>query len=190
MRVPTCVPALMCAGSFACCSGRVELQVSCLFVPRRYFFELLAAFASDAREAMRLKELSSPEGLDDLLAYCTRVRRTSLEVLEDFKSAQQAVPVGFLLELFRPIQPRAFSISSASEVHPGEVHLTVAVVQFATRMSTPRVGLCSSWLATLAAGTDLPMWVCRGSFKLPSDDLPLVMVGPGTLFGGGFLACL
>jgi sulfite reductase alpha subunit-like flavoprotein len=57
-------------------------------VPRRYFFELLASFATDLREAERLRELCSAEGQDDLLAYCNRMKRTSIEALRDFPSAQ------------------------------------------------------------------------------------------------------
>lgn len=90
------------------------------------------------------------------------------------------VPVEYLLELFRPIQPRAFSISSAEQAYPSEVHLTVAVVRYSTRMSTPRVGLCSNWLSKLSIGEKVPLWVSSGTFKLPPANTPLVMVGPGT----------
>lgn len=62
-------------------------------VPRRYFFELLSTFASDPREAERLRELNSAEGQDDLYSYCNRVRRTSIEALRDFPSAQAGLQI-------------------------------------------------------------------------------------------------
>lgn len=152
-------------------------------VPRRYFFELLSTFAADPREADRLRELASAEGLDDLLAYCNRVRRTSVEVLRDFPSAARAHDlVKYLLDFFRPMQPRAFSIASAAQVKPDRIEIAAAIVQYKTRMLALRVGVCTSWLATLdpKAADTADVWIERGTFRVPHWSTPLVMVGPGT----------
>ena len=49
-------------------------------VPRRSFFELLACLSCHELEREKLLELSSAQGQEDLCEYCTRPRRTVLEV--------------------------------------------------------------------------------------------------------------
>lgn len=71
--------------------------------------------------------------------------RTVLEVLTDFKSA--AVPLEWLLQTVPRLKPRLFSIASGPLLHPASVHLTVAVVEWATPYKRRRRGVCTSWLA-------------------------------------------
>lgn len=106
-------------------------------VPRRSFFELLSAFASDEREREKLAELSSIEGQvcaevmgytvqlleslpwyvqEEYYSYCRRPRRSILEVLGDFPSAVAGLRLLYLLELIPPLRPRAFSIASSMAV--------------------------------------------------------------------------
>eukprot|EP00038_Savillea_parva_P027602 m.60508 g.60508 ORF g.60508 m.60508 type:complete len:636 (+) comp7959_c0_seq1:250-2157(+) len=151
-------------------------------VPRRYFFELLASFATDLREAERLRELCSAEGQEDMYAYSNRVRRTSIEALRDFPSAREGLKTEYMFDLFRPLLPRAFSIASAHVVKPHEIDLTIAIVEYKTRLSTPRLGVCTSWIKSLSPD-DRPVvhaWVARGTLQVPPWTVPLVIVGPGT----------
>lgn len=48
--------------------------------PRRRLFAALAACATQELERERLLHFASPEGRDDLATYCSRERRTLLEV--------------------------------------------------------------------------------------------------------------
>lgn len=57
--------------------------------PRRRLFAALAACAAEERERERLLHFASPEGRDDLATYCSRERRTLLEVLFRTKTLQQ-----------------------------------------------------------------------------------------------------
>ncbi|NXM78572.1 NOS3 protein, partial [Serilophus lunatus] len=50
------------------------------------------------------------------------------EVLAEFPSV--ALPAALLLSQLPLLQPRYYSISSAPDAHPGEIHLTVAVVTY------------------------------------------------------------
>ncbi|NWR26139.1 NOS3 protein, partial [Emberiza fucata] len=50
------------------------------------------------------------------------------EVLAEFPSV--ALPAALLLSQLPLLQPRYYSISSAPGAHPGEIHLTVAVVTY------------------------------------------------------------
>ncbi|XP_076867747.1 NADPH-dependent diflavin oxidoreductase 1 [Brachyhypopomus gauderio] len=162
----------------------VERYLDVAAVPRRSFFELLATLATDELERGKLVELSSPQGQDDLHSYCTRPRRTALEVLADFPHTTAELSVNYLLDLFPEIQPRSFSISSSLLAHPKRIQILVAVVKYKTRLHKARKGLCSSWLASLdpAQGeVSVPLWVKKGGLKFPQDpDSPVIMVGPGT----------
>ncbi|XP_067007517.2 NADPH-dependent diflavin oxidoreductase 1 isoform X3 [Anabrus simplex] len=96
----------------------VETYWDLNMVPHRYFFELLSHFTTNDLERERLKEFVSPEGQQDLYNYSNRPRRTILEVLSDFPHAAANIPLPYLFEIFRPIQPRAFSIASSPRVTP------------------------------------------------------------------------
>lgn len=56
---------------------------------------------------------------------------TLLEVLEQFPSV--ALPAPLLLTQLPLLQPRYYSVSSAPSAHPGEIHLTVAVLAYRTQ---------------------------------------------------------
>ncbi|KAI8915796.1 hypothetical protein EDD86DRAFT_196835 [Gorgonomyces haynaldii] len=118
--------------------------------PRRYFFWLLSYFCADERHAEKLLELSSTEGQDELYGYAHRVRRTTFEVLQDFSSVK--MPLQYLLDLIPPMRPRSFSISSSPSAHPNSIHLTVAIVEYQTRLQEPRKGVCTFWMKGWKAG--------------------------------------
>lgn len=150
-------------------------------VPRRYFFELLAKFSTDELEQEKLEELSSSEGQQDLFTYCNRPRRTLVEVLYDFSKSAAQVPIEYLFDLIPVIKPRAFSIASSLKVNPQQLQVLVAVVEYKTKLSEPRQGLCSKWLSRLTPGRKVPLWIRKGTLRFPSDPkTPVIMVGPGT----------
>ncbi|XP_026345671.2 NADPH-dependent diflavin oxidoreductase 1 isoform X2 [Ursus arctos] len=153
-------------------------------VPRRSFFELLACLSPHELEREKLLHFSSPQGQEELYSYCSRPRRTILEVLCDFPHTAGAIPADYLLDLIPPIRPRAFSIASSLLAHPLRLQILMAVVQYQTRLKEPRRGLCSSWLASLDPGqgpVQVPLWVRPGGLTFPeTPDTPVIMVGPGT----------
>nr|XP_019789288.1 NADPH-dependent diflavin oxidoreductase 1 isoform X4 [Tursiops truncatus] len=153
-------------------------------VPRRSFFELLACLSCHELEREKLLEFSSAQGQEELCEYCTRPRRTVLEVLCDFPHTAGAIPPDYLLDLIPLIRPRAFSIASSLLAHPSRLQILVAVVQYQTRLKEPRRGLCSNWLASLDPGQGpvrVPLWVRSGGLTFPkTPDTPVIMVGPGT----------
>jgi sulfite reductase alpha subunit-like flavoprotein len=108
-------PRWMCANPctvFECVRNLLDLQA----IPQRYCLQLMAHFTTSELEKERLLEFCSPEGQQDLISYCHRPKRSTLEILEDFPHALAAIPVEFLFDLFKTIRPRAFSIASALEV--------------------------------------------------------------------------
>ncbi|KAG8749474.1 NAPDH-dependent diflavin reductase [Ceratobasidium sp. 428] len=148
-------------------------------VPRKSFIELLSYFTKDQLETDKLREFCSPEGQDDLFDYTTRVRRTILEVLLEFRSA--VVPREYIADLLPELRPRQFSIASSLSAHPSEIHLCVAIVSYRTKLRVPRKGICTAWLSELQPGTRLQIGLKEGTMRLPKDSKrPIVMVGPGT----------
>nr|CAG8461794.1 1193_t:CDS:10 [Entrophospora candida] len=147
--------------------------------PRRSFFEFLSFFTTDADHTEKLKEFCSAEGQDDLYAYSQRVRRTIVEVLYDFSSAK--IPIDYIPDIFPELLPRQFSISSSLKFHPKKIHLTVAVVNYKTRLQKPRQGVCTKWLSTLELETLIPIRITRGTMRLPTSiSTPIILIGPGT----------
>ncbi|NLG55594.1 MAG: sulfite reductase subunit alpha [Rhodococcus sp.] len=84
--------------------------------------------------------------------------------------------------LLRPLQHRAYSISSSSKADPSTVHLTVASVRHSGG-GRERGGVASTFLADrVAEGGTAGIFVSPNkSFRVPGDDsAPMIMVGPGT----------
>jgi sulfite reductase (NADPH) flavoprotein alpha-component len=86
-----------------------------------------------------------------------------------------------LVPLLKPLQVRLYSISSSLRAHPEEVHLTVATVTYESH-GRQRGGVASTWLAErLADHTRIPVYIQPNKrFRLPENDAPIIMCGPGT----------
>lgn len=86
-----------------------------------------------------------------------------------------------LLAGLRPLQPRLYSIASSQAAVGAEAHLTVAPVRYRLH-GTDRGGVASTQFADrLAMGDTAPVYVQDNPhFRLPTDDLPIIMIGPGT----------
>lgn len=82
--------------------------------------------------------------------------------------------------LVKPLQHRAYSISSSPKAHAGSVHLTVASVRYDS-FGRSHGGVCSTFLADRADGAAGIFTSANKSFRVPADGFaPMVMVGPGT----------
>lgn len=86
-----------------------------------------------------------------------------------------------LLAGLRPLQPRLYSLASSQKIVGEEAHLTVAPVRYDLH-GTARGGIASTHIADrLGLGSTIPVYVQENvHFRLPGDDIPIVMVGPGT----------
>ncbi|WP_439604814.1 diflavin oxidoreductase, partial [Shinella sp.] len=93
-----------------------------------------------------------------------------------------AFPAADIVALLKPLQHRAYSISSSPHAAAGSVHLTIASVRYHAD-GRDRGGVCSTFLADrVAEGSSAGIFVSQNkSFRLPADnDAPVIMVGPGT----------
>nr|WP_246722648.1 assimilatory sulfite reductase (NADPH) flavoprotein subunit [Aliikangiella sp. G2MR2-5] len=86
-----------------------------------------------------------------------------------------------LVDLLKPIKPRMYSISSSLEANPEEVHLTVALAE-SENESGKRQGAASSFLLERLEEDDQVLVFVEENrhFKLPENDKPVLMIGPGT----------
>lgn len=106
--------------------------------------------------------------------------RDTLDLLLQFPEAEFSAAE--FLALLKPLQHRAYSISSSMKKHAREVHLTVASVRYQS-FGRQHKGVCSTYLADLVK-QDTPIhcfFTSNKAFAVPEDDsAPMIMVGPGT----------
>ncbi|XP_072754682.1 nitric oxide synthase, salivary gland-like [Anoplolepis gracilipes] len=148
--------------------------------PTQNLLRYFALIATDAKDRAQLELLTS-----DPVAYedWKRWKFPNLaEVLDEFPSVVPYAPL--LLLHLTPLQPRFYSISSSPSVHQGQVHLTVAVVQYRTQDGSGPVhfGVCSNYLNEVSEGELLYVFSRSApGFHMPSDNkVPMILVGPGT----------
>jgi len=101
------------------------------------------------------------------------------DVLDVLRIAGDDLSVEEFIGLLKPLQHRAYSISSSPLAHPDRIHVTVAAVRYQA-MGRLRGGVCSTFLADRAATAKIFLQPNK-SFRVPADDTaPVIMVGPGT----------
>lgn len=85
-----------------------------------------------------------------------------------------------IVDMLRPIQHRSYSIASSPLQNNNSVHLTVGHIEF-YREERKHIGAGTSFLEELAAtGERFSIRrVQAHDFKLPEDDSPIIMIGPG-----------
>jgi sulfite reductase alpha subunit-like flavoprotein len=115
---------------------------------------------------------------------------TIVELLEKFNSLfcvprgndeDPLLSIADILVLMPGLQPRYYSISSASEVTPRSITLTVGVVNEKTALGRNVKGVCSHYLAGLCPGDTIQATIVTSSFRLPMKrHHPLVFIGAGT----------
>ena len=129
-------------------------------------------------QSEKIETLLNPENkaaLDDYLRG-----REVIDMLTDFPVPGLAA--SNFCGTLRKLLPRLYSIASSPKAHPGEVHLTVAVLRYHSH-GRDREGVCSPYTADrVDEGAHMPVFLQYAkNFKLPEDGAtPIIMVGPGT----------
>ena len=129
-----------------------------------------------------LAALLLPSNKEELKTY-THGRQIA-DVLLDYPNARFSASE--FCGLLKKLQPRMYTIASSLKAHPGQVHLTSAVVRYGY-CNRRRKGVCSTFLADRAdEKTAVPIFVqASNNFNLPADgNKPVIMVGPGTGIAG------
>lgn len=143
-------------------------------LPSKEFVEEIARRSGD--QALNgILQAGDKEQLSDYLWG-----RDILDLLLQFPTVEFSAAE--FLSLLKPLQHRAYSISSSSKPDPDSVHLTVASVRYDAH-GRQHKGVCSTYLADLVdENTEVKIFFTPNShFRVPSNDqLPMIMVGPGT----------
>lgn len=158
--------------------------------------EILLAAKCDGTTAVKLKGASMALR-EALIRRCeiTRIPKSLLEQTggdadwaagRDLLDLVNAFPAKSwepqaLVSALRPLAPRLYSISSSPAAHGESVHLTVSAVRYEAH-GRERSGVCSTFLADrMQAGGAARIFVHENNaFRPPADDVPLIMIGPGT----------
>ena len=85
------------------------------------------------------------------------------------------------LSLLSPLAPRYYSIASAPQVYPNQIHLLYKAIRF-EREGRVRQGVTSSWMQQAAVGAQLQCEIKPNAhFSLPQDPAtPIIMCAAGT----------
>ncbi|MEF3075330.1 sulfite reductase subunit alpha [Methylobacter sp. Wu1] len=143
-------------------------------LPSKEFIEEIASRSGD-QELNGILESGDKDKLADYLWG-----RDILDLLLQFPQVEFSAAE--FISLLKPLQHRAYSISSSGKMHPDTVHLTVASVRYESH-GRQHKGVCSTFLADLIDDeTEVRVFFTPNKvFRVPDDNsLPMIMVGPGT----------
>ncbi|XP_075052853.1 nitric oxide synthase, inducible [Mixophyes fleayi] len=148
--------------------------------PTQLLLKKMSLLAADVKDKQRLEDLS--KNTEQFRTWKSYNYPSFLEVLEEFKSLE--VTATFLLTQLPPLKARYYSISSSKDMTPGEIHLTVAVVNYKTKGGRGPLhhGVCSAWLNSISVNDMVPCFIrSTNTFHLPENPLtPCVLIGTGT----------
>ena len=113
------------------------------------------------------------------------------QALRDFAASRQLIDLALdhprkvdadtLVALLKRKQPRLYSIASSQQNSDDEIHLTVSALRYDAH-GRAHQGAASCALADrLGDGDTVPAWIVANEhFRLPADDVPIIMIGAGT----------
>lgn len=141
--------------------------------------QILEEHCLDPDQKKTLTSLLHPDNKTQLLEFIKE------KDLLDFCATLDLAPIApsAFFPTLSPMLPRFYSIASSQQAHPNEIHLTVALFTF-TQSGEKKFGVASHFLCKLSeeGKTPIPIYIQKNhGFTLPeSDELPIIMVGPGT----------
>jgi sulfite reductase (NADPH) flavoprotein alpha-component len=104
------------------------------------------------------------------------------DIVDLFQDFPVKITAQELIKLLKPLQPRYYSISSSPDACPGELHLTVGVVNY-KNAGRFKQGTCSTFLSeVLVEDEHVPIFIeSNPGFRLPEEaQTPIIMIGAGT----------
>ncbi|KAI3387277.1 hypothetical protein SNEBB_011063 [Seison nebaliae] len=153
-------------------------------IPKQNFFQLFSSIvfhkiAKNERELERLIELGgmSMENVEDYYSYCTRCRRTIVEIFEEFPHSTSTLDLNELTSLLSIIRPRFYSICHFDK---NSIELLYSVVEYKTNLTESRYGFCSNYMNELKLNDELSVGLMNGSFHLVENQFPKILLATGT----------
>lgn len=124
------------------------------------------------------------EGKAQYQTWIQNASRNIVHILEDIKSCKP--PIDHICELLPRLQPRYYSISSSSKLHPTTVHVTAVLVNYETTTGRTNKGVATTYLSDKrpvdgVEAPRVPVFIRKSQFRLPTrTETPVIMIGPGT----------
>ena len=152
--------------------------------PRRSDLKQLAPYARNDIDRKALLRMSSKEGK---LEYKEKIieRHVGIADIVTTLCPSISMPLEHFIMVCPRLQPRYYTISSSSSVHPTRIHITLAVLEEKMTKGSGGEqvmfkGLCSNYLAGLKIGDEVRAFVRDSTFRLKQPERPVLMFGPGT----------
>ncbi len=146
------------------------------------FLKLLDTHRRDGRLAS--KDLHMIEQAFGDKAVLEGLKANALaDLIEHF--GVEGVTVEDLVATHKKLTPRLYTASSSPLMHPDEVHMTVARVDYEVPLGDKKIakrGVATSYMDGMENGHQATFFMqAKKSFHLPDElDKPIVMIGPGT----------
>jgi sulfite reductase (NADPH) flavoprotein alpha-component len=104
------------------------------------------------------------------------------QLVDLFETYSEKLSADQLIGLLRPLPGRLYSVASSLKAHPGEAHLLVGAVRWASH-GKKRGGVASTYLADRRkVGAQARIYIKPNRhYRLPTDgNTPIIMIGAGT----------
>ena len=149
-------------------------------LPRHATVAQLVPYVEDARQKKWLENLVAK---DNHASFKQLINGNGMSLFDLLTTELTScrIPLADILHILPAMQPRYYTISSSSSVHPTSVHVTVSVTEFALPSGRVFRGLTSGYLQNMHPASRLRVFVRASSFRLPKkNSVPVIMIGPGT----------
>lgn len=145
------------------------------------FFDAESRYKELELKNIRALSKKSIEAFSQLFKIEIKEEKIDLiDVLNRYELQNTTVTFDAVLALLHSVTPRLYSISSSTEAHENEIHLTVSLDTFEIE-EQQKTGLCSQFLADFEVNHSIEFYIHKNkNFKLPTDDEAIIMIGPGT----------
>lgn len=146
-----------------------------------HFFDAESRYKELELKNIRALSKKSIEAFSQLFKIEIKEEKVDLiDVLNRYELQNTTVNFDAVLALLHSVAPRLYSISSSTEAHENEIHLTVSLDTFEIE-EQQKTGLCSQFLADFEVNHSIEFYIHKNkNFKLPTDDEAIIMIGPGT----------
>eukprot|EP00591_Stephanopyxis_turris_P005689 CAMPEP_0195509034 /NCGR_PEP_ID=MMETSP0794_2-20130614/2079_1 /TAXON_ID=515487 /ORGANISM="Stephanopyxis turris, Strain CCMP 815" /LENGTH=704 /DNA_ID=CAMNT_0040636145 /DNA_START=57 /DNA_END=2171 /DNA_ORIENTATION=+ len=148
--------------------------------PRRSELKLLSKYATDPIDKSALERMASKEGKAEYRSKIVEGHVGTVDIVSKL-CPSLVIPLEHFIAAVPRLQPRLYTISSSSSLHPHSVHLTVAIFTAKKTDGSIYKGICTDHLKGIEHNGTCRVFVRNSTFRLPSDSAkPVIMIGPGT----------
>jgi NADPH-ferrihemoprotein reductase len=152
------------------CTVRDLLEKYCdlTSAPRRSELKLLSQFAKDPISKNALLRMAAKEGKDEYREKILDAHVGIADIVTRLCPSIQ-IPLNYFIDIVPRLQPRYYTISSSSSVHPKSIHITVSVLNAPRKDGSVFKGVCSNYLSSVPDRNPVRVFVRPSSFRLPPN---------------------